>query len=65
MQVFIIDSPQKVVVDQGCWICYSPSEYFVAEQTIQAHIEMYKESGVDTSPLEYVLEALQTREHPQ
>lgn len=65
MEVYIIDSPQKAVVGQGCWICYKSSEYFVAEQTILTHIEMYQEAGVDTTPLEMILVALQEREHPQ
>lgn len=65
MEVYIIDSPQKVVVGQGCWIHYSSDEYFVAEQTIRAHIEMYQEAGVDTTPLENILESLSVREHPQ
>jgi hypothetical protein len=65
MNVYIVDNPAKLVFEQGVWIHYKPSEFKAAEQTLGTIIERYKEEGTDTSPLEYIIECLVTREHPQ
>ena len=65
MQVIIVDSPAKLIVEQGVWIHYKPSEFQAAEQILEVIIERYKEEGTDTSPLEYIIECLITREYPQ
>lgn len=65
MEVYIVDSPQKGVLSQGVWVHYKASEYHIARQTIEAHVEMYASVDVDTKPLEHILEELSFREHPQ
>lgn len=65
MNIYIVDNPQEMVMEQGGWIHYTVAELFVFRQTLEAHKEMYGECGVNTEPLDAILREISKREHPQ